>query len=449
MEIKRSVLVPYSVEDMFDLIEQAENYPLFLPWCVSSRILERSDEWVGARIDFKYLQIRFGFSTRNPKRRPESLKVRMTEGPFRHFHADWLLTPLGEGGLHGCRINFDLSYEVSDGLLDRVAARAVEMVARSMMDAFVKRAEETLQPASAGLARQPVPVPPAGAAAPDAAAAAQPAAAPDVQSEPVFDTLAPAETGPRGEPSHVLAAAEAAVGQATEPAAAAQQFAASDDREAAQPSTPAQAVAEEDLKSAAAVAAAGAGAAVTVVWPLAPIAAAPITTGTTGTEKPMSPVPTDVVEAVRQCALSAELSADQSAVLAGLMQMKTFGAREVVAPEDLSDNRLCIIVQGELAAIKAFGTDAEELLVSLKAGDFAHELGFLDGAKRYASLVAVTPATVLLLEREALESLIHTHPVILYRVMCAIVRTVHRIQTRLAVQASELTNYIVKQHGRY
>jgi len=59
------------------------------------------------------------------------------------------------------------------------------------------------------------------------------------------------------------------------------------------------------------------------------------------------------------------------------------------------------------------------------------------------------PGQVLVLEREWLESLIDSHPRILYGVMCAIVRTVHRVQTRLSMQASELTNYIVKQHGRY
>ena len=91
----------------------------------------------------------------------------------------------------------------------------------------------------------------------------------------------------------------------------------------------------------------------------------------------------------------------------------------------------------------------ETLVVTLNAGDFAHELGFLDGAERYASLLAATAGQVLVLEREKLESLIDNHPRILYAVMCAIVRTVHRVQTRLAMQASELTNYIVKQHGRY
>ena len=143
MELKRSVLVPYTAEAMFDLIERAEEYPAFLPWCVGATILERSDDWVAARIEFSYLRVRFGFQTRNPKRRPEWLQVRLVEGPFRHFQADWHLRPLGQ---LGCKVEFDLSYEVSDNVLDRVAARAVDLVSRSMMDAFIRRADATLSP---------------------------------------------------------------------------------------------------------------------------------------------------------------------------------------------------------------------------------------------------------------------------------------------------------------
>ena len=122
---------------------RAENYPQFLPCCIRTTIAERSDDWVAARIDFKYLQVPFSFHTRNPKRRPEWLQVRLVQGPFRKFEGDWHLTPLGA---QGCRIDFDLSYEIAEGLLDKIAGRAAEMVARSMMDAFVKRAEETLTP---------------------------------------------------------------------------------------------------------------------------------------------------------------------------------------------------------------------------------------------------------------------------------------------------------------
>ena len=54
VEISRSVLVPYSAEAMFDLIEQAERYPSFLPWCTAAEILERNDDWVAARLQISY-----------------------------------------------------------------------------------------------------------------------------------------------------------------------------------------------------------------------------------------------------------------------------------------------------------------------------------------------------------------------------------------------------------
>ena len=159
MELKRSVLVPYSVESMFDLIEQAESYPQFLPWCVGAKILERSDDWVAARLEFCYLQFHFGFQTRNAKHRPEWLKVRLVEGPFRRLEGDWSLVALGN---LGCKINFDLVYEISDGLLDTLARPAVDFVSRTMMDAFVKRAEGTLTatpPSTSPIAPELLPVP--------------------------------------------------------------------------------------------------------------------------------------------------------------------------------------------------------------------------------------------------------------------------------------------------
>ena len=109
---------------MFDLIEQAELYPSFLPWCTSAEILERSDDWVAARLEFSYLSVRFTMRTRNPKRRPEWLQVRMVEGPFKQFHGDWRLVPLAD---QGCKVSFDLSYQFSEGLVDQVAKAALEL----------------------------------------------------------------------------------------------------------------------------------------------------------------------------------------------------------------------------------------------------------------------------------------------------------------------------------
>lgn len=156
-----------------------------------------------------------------------------------------------------------------------------------------------------------------------------------------------------------------------------------------------------------------------------------------------------LLEAVRANPLCTGLDASQRAVLSTRLRLEAVQAAQLLAEEGQDDSRLFVIVQGSLCIVKHRGTPDETVLATLKPGDFAHELGFLNGAPRHASLVGASDGQVLVLEREHLESLIDTHPRILHAVMCAIVRTVQRVQTRLSVQSSELTNYIVKQHGRH
>jgi CRP-like cAMP-binding protein len=85
----------------------------------------------------------------------------------------------------------------------------------------------------------------------------------------------------------------------------------------------------------------------------------------------------------------------------------------------------------------------------LTKGDLAGELGFMDGRPHYAALRATGPTQVLCLQRDRLESLLQREPVIVYRVMRAIFRVVHVILNRMAMQTSELTNYLYKVHGKY
>ena len=162
-----------------------------------------------------------------------------------------------------------------------------------------------------------------------------------------------------------------------------------------------------------------------------------------------APAAAALTDAVRASRLAAELSPAQASVLAGLLRLASFAPKQVIAPEGAADNHLYEVVAGTLGVVAHWGTPDETLIATLHPGDFAHELGFLDGAQRHATLVATSPAQVLVLAREQLETLIDTDARILYGVMRAIVKTVHRVQTRLAMQSVELTNYIVKQHGRY
>jgi len=156
-----------------------------------------------------------------------------------------------------------------------------------------------------------------------------------------------------------------------------------------------------------------------------------------------------VVAAMKGSKLAPELTEGQLATLADIAALRNLGAGEVLVPEGTSDNHLYVLVSGALAIVRGAGTAEPVTLFTLAPGDFVGEMSFIDATPHYASVVAVGSTRVVGLEREKLESLLPSHPEIVYRVMRAIIRAVHVIQRRLSMQSVELTNYIYKQHGRY
>ncbi len=156
-----------------------------------------------------------------------------------------------------------------------------------------------------------------------------------------------------------------------------------------------------------------------------------------------------LLEALRNSRLAPELTEAQLATLADLAFFRELNAGEVLVNEGASDNHLYVLDRGALGVIRGVGSAEPVNLFTIAQGDFVGELSFLDGTPHYASIVALNPVRVIGLQREKLESLLHNHPEVVYRVMRAIVRTVHQIQRRLSMQSAELTNYIYKQHGRY
>jgi CRP-like cAMP-binding protein len=156
------------------------------------------------------------------------------------------------------------------------------------------------------------------------------------------------------------------------------------------------------------------------------------------------------LELLRNSALAVELTGDQCAVLADLVSLRTLADGEVLVKQGTSDNHLYVIVSGALAVARQTEADGQWLNLNLLTkGDLAGELGFMDGRPHYAALRASGPTQLLSLEREKLESLLAREPVIVYRVMRAIFRVVHVILNRMAMQTSELTNYLYKVHGKY
>jgi ribosome-associated toxin RatA of RatAB toxin-antitoxin module len=144
MIVRKSALVAYSAEHMFDLIEAAEDYPAFLPWCAGASILYRDENNVAAEIKVDFHGVRFQLTTRNPKRRPEYMAILLERGPFRRFEGEWRLTPLSPSA---CKIEFGLQYEFDSPLMGRLAGTVFDRITNTMVDAFVERAGNVRGPA--------------------------------------------------------------------------------------------------------------------------------------------------------------------------------------------------------------------------------------------------------------------------------------------------------------
>ena len=156
------------------------------------------------------------------------------------------------------------------------------------------------------------------------------------------------------------------------------------------------------------------------------------------------------LELVRNSTLAAELTGDQCRALAEIMSVRDLEDGEILVRQGASDDNLYAIVKGAVAVARQVEGSAEWVtLHMLTKGDLAGELSFMDGRPHYAALRATGPSQVLCLQRDRLESLLQREPVIVYRVMRAIFRVVHIILNRMAMQTSELTNYLYKVHGKY
>jgi cAMP-binding proteins - catabolite gene activator and regulatory subunit of cAMP-dependent protein kinases len=156
-----------------------------------------------------------------------------------------------------------------------------------------------------------------------------------------------------------------------------------------------------------------------------------------------------IVEGLSKSKIATELTPEQCQTLAATVTVRDLQPGDVLVREGASDDHLYIVVNGSLGVIKAVGTDNELTLNVMRPGDVVGELSFLDGATRFASLVAMAETRVLGLGRGDLEAMLDRDPHLVYRIMRAIVRVVHDIQRRLSMQTVELTNYLYKTHGRY
>jgi ribosome-associated toxin RatA of RatAB toxin-antitoxin module len=136
--VQKQLLLTFSAEQMFNLVDDIESYASFLPWCGGTQVERVSANEVNAAITIAFRGLKQDFSTRNLQKHPTEIKLSLKDGPFASLHGLWLFKPLAKDA---CKVNFELSYEFSSRILGLAIAPVFDQIAKGFVDAFVLEAE--------------------------------------------------------------------------------------------------------------------------------------------------------------------------------------------------------------------------------------------------------------------------------------------------------------------
>ena len=140
--VRKSVLIWYSPQEMFDLVTSVQQYPQFLPWCDHTRVLEQDDSGMLAEVGIALSGIRHSFVTRNLHEPGRRVQMQLVKGPFSRLDGDWHFHTVGDGSQRAARVELLLNYGFDSVTLSKVVGPVFDRIAASMVDAFVKRAEQ-------------------------------------------------------------------------------------------------------------------------------------------------------------------------------------------------------------------------------------------------------------------------------------------------------------------
>ena len=137
--IEKSVLVRHSAASMYALVADIDAYPQFLPWCGGSRVLERDGDRVTAEIVIDFHGLKQSFTTVNEQHPVDRIDLHLVRGPFSNLEGSWGFAALADDA---CRVSLTLDYAFDNFLLRGIVGPVFQQIATTMVDSFVKRADD-------------------------------------------------------------------------------------------------------------------------------------------------------------------------------------------------------------------------------------------------------------------------------------------------------------------
>jgi len=134
--IDKRAQVPYSPQQMFDLVNEVDQYPNFLPWCGGAEIVSRDEQSMRARVMIAKGPVQKRFETQNRLVQNESIEMRLVDGPFKKLNGRWTFVERP----NGCEIRFVLDFEFANMLVSMAIGPVFQQIANTMVDSFIQQA---------------------------------------------------------------------------------------------------------------------------------------------------------------------------------------------------------------------------------------------------------------------------------------------------------------------
>lgn len=135
--IREQRSLPYSAEQMFDLVADVGRYAEFLPWIAATRVRSDDGSEMIADMLVGFKSLREKFTSKVDKRRPEEIRVHYLDGPMRDLDNVWRFRALDE---HSCQVDFSVNFSFRNPLFEKLAGQYVDKAFRKMVAAFEERA---------------------------------------------------------------------------------------------------------------------------------------------------------------------------------------------------------------------------------------------------------------------------------------------------------------------
>ena len=125
------------VSTIFNLINDIEKYPDYLPWCTKTEVDKQSKNITIGKIYISKSFINWDFSTKNYIDENKSIKLEFVDGPFDTLSGQWLFIPIDD---HNTKVSLEINYEFKSKLIQVSIEPIFTTIMNTILQSFIQEA---------------------------------------------------------------------------------------------------------------------------------------------------------------------------------------------------------------------------------------------------------------------------------------------------------------------